>query len=41
MDEVSKLREGIPQVPLNSRDAVRMLITPEKPAVIEETPKAE
>ena len=41
MDEVSKLREGIPQVPLNSRDAVRMLITPEKPSVAEETPKAE
>ena len=46
MDEVSKLREGIPQiprVPLNSRDAVRMLITPEKPATTDETatPKAE
>ena len=37
MDEVSKIREGIPQVPLNSRDAVRMLITPEKPATTDET----
>lgn len=37
MEEVSKFREGIPQVPLNSRDAVRMLITPEKPATTIET----
>lgn len=48
MEEVSKLREGIPQVPLNSRDAVRMLVTPAKPTSVasEETnetvtPKAE
>ena len=32
MEEVSKLTNSIPQVPLNSRDAVRMLITPSKPA---------
>jgi Sec-independent protein translocase protein TatA len=43
MEEVSRLRDGIPQVPLNSRDAVRMLVTPEKaPAIVETTtPKAE
>jgi len=43
MEEVSKFSQGIPQVPLNSRDAVRMLITPEKPATLDEplTPKAE
>jgi Sec-independent protein translocase protein TatA len=37
MEEVSKFSENIPSVPLNSRDAVRMLITPEKSAKSEPT----
>ena len=39
MEEVTKFREGIPQVPLNSRDAMRMLVTPEKPGNADEAVK--
>lgn len=52
MEDIAKFTEHIPQVPMNSRQAIQMLITPEKPktaekavdnlpkVAIETTPKA-
>lgn len=39
MEEISKMTEQIPSVPLNSRQAIQMLITPEKPAEAAKTPE--
>ncbi len=38
MEEITKMSEHIPQVPLNSRQAVQMLLTPEKAQKTAEKP---